>query len=152
FEMALPRLLKARERESGLYVTAKGDAAELPVHFRQVGSREGENDLFRCHGTTETRKEDRILQLRCDFKAGEDPGIVAIGRQNDQSVLIEGNIDRRMQMETHRNIVAPVGLQRTAIAAIETVCALNDAAIMRKHDKAFLIDVEKARIDVMSGN
>ncbi|SPU71680.1 Uncharacterised protein [Brucella suis] len=57
-----------------------------------------------------------------------------------------------MQVETHRNIVAPVCLGWAAIAAIEPVCALNDAAIMRQHDTALVIDAEQARIAVVAGN
>ena len=55
-------------------------------------------------------------------------------------------------MEAHRDIVASVRLQRAAIAAIEPVCALNDAAIVRQHEPTFVIDAEQARIAVMAGD
>ncbi len=55
-------------------------------------------------------------------------------------------------METDGNIVASICLQRTAVAAIEAVGALDDAAIMRQHEAALVIDAEQARIAVMAGD
>jgi hypothetical protein len=49
-----------------------------------------------------------------------------------------------VQVEPHRNIVASVGFQRSPVAPIEAVGALNDAAIVREYQPALMINAEQA--------
>ena len=114
-------------------------------------STQRKRDLARFNRPAESGEEQRVFDEGLNG-GGKHPDIVIVHLQDDQAVIIDTDVDRRMEMKADDHIFAAGSAQRIAAGGKETVDTLDDTAIVRQDDLAFVIDAEWPDLAIVVGD